>query len=344
MGATLELVRAYLAADVPVLLWGPPGVGKTAAILALARETGAHAEVLIGSTLDPIDVGGYLVPHADGVRQSPAPWARRLVEALEKREPAWLVLDELSCAPPSVQAALLRLVHERRAGEVDLTGIRVVAAANPSDTAADGGELTAATANRWAHLNWEVDVGEWASGTLRGWVDGHSSTRKASIAAGIAAFVQRHPKSLLTVPLDIGAAGRAWPSPRAWTAAIAAAAAGPDSLARRLVAGCVGEGAAAEWDSYRASLDLPDPEEILAGRAKLPARGDRTAASLLGVVSAAIGPHANREGRMLSAWRLLLAQRADLGVVPARALLDADGSVPEIAAEYAARLRKGGVA
>src|ERR1017187_1286671 len=125
---SLPVIEALIAADVPVLLWGPPGVGKTAALLSLAKRANAHVEVLIGSTCDPIDVGGYLVPDASGVVcSSPPPWARRLSEALADNCPAWLMLDELSCAPPSVHAALLRVVHERRVGELDLGGVRVVA-------------------------------------------------------------------------------------------------------------------------------------------------------------------------------------------------------------------------
>jgi len=162
MTGTLPIVRACLDADVPVLLWGPPGVGKTCALRQMATDAGAHLEVLIGSTLDPIDVGGYLVPGKGGkIRSTPPPWTYRIRKALDAKRPAWLLLDELSCAPPSVQAALLRVVAERRAGEIDLAGCRVVAASNPADTAADGGELSAAMANRWAHVTWQVDAAAW---------------------------------------------------------------------------------------------------------------------------------------------------------------------------------------
>ncbi len=339
----IELVRNYIKADVPVLLWGAPGTGKTSALLALAKEEGAHVEVLIGSTLDPIDVGGYLVPRNGEVESSAPPWARRLSESLARGSSAWLVLDELTCAPPSVQAALLRVVHERRVGSLSLAGCRVVAAGNPSDTAADGGELAAATANRWAHVDWQCDVSAWASGTLRGWGEGVSSPRHAAVAASVASFMLRHPKSLLAVPTGIAEAGRSWPSPRSWSAAIAAAAAAPDELARRMVAGCVGDGAAKEWHEYHTSRDLPDPEEVLAGRAEVPSRGDRVAATLAAVVAAAIQPHASRKDRVERAWSLLASQRADLGIVAATTLLDAAGTIPEVASKYAERLRKGGV-
>jgi len=123
-------IRDLLAADVPVMLWGAPGTGKTALVNELAQECGAHLEVLIGSTLDPIDVGGYLVPHDGKVSCVPPPWAQRL--KAESARPCWVFFDELSCAPSSVQAALLRVIAERKVGELSLN-FRVIAASNPAE-------------------------------------------------------------------------------------------------------------------------------------------------------------------------------------------------------------------
>ena len=56
-----------------------------------------------------------------------------------------LFLDELSTAPPAVQAALLRVVLERVVGDLTLPDeVAVVAAANPPDQAADGWDLSGA--------------------------------------------------------------------------------------------------------------------------------------------------------------------------------------------------------
>ena len=340
----IELVRGLLAADVPILLWGAPGTGKTASLLAEAEALGAYVEVLIGSTLDPLDVGGYLVPRENGVVSVPPPWAKRLHAAILAGKVAWLLLDELSCAPPSVQAALLRVVHERRVGELDLRGCRVVAAANPGETAADGGDLSAATANRWAHLDWVVDVAAWSAGTLRNWGAGHGTAKASALAASVAAFVQRHPKALLAVPEHLSQAGRAWPSPRSWTAAISAASAAPDIYTLRLVASCVGDGVASEWHAYHLERDLPDPEAVLSGKAALPNRGDRVAATLSSVVAAALATREDRTTRVARAWEILISTRADIAVTAARALLDATDGVPVIAESYAARLQSGGVA
>lgn len=335
--STLSVIRAYVDADIPVLVWGPPGTGKTSAIMQLANDADAHAEVLIGSTLDPIDVGGYLIPDGNGnVQQSPPPWARRIADALAAGKHAWLILDELSCAPPSVQAALLRVVQERRVGSLSIVGCRVIAASNPVETAADGGELSAATANRWAHVDWVVDSNTWITGTLSAWGDGWTNSKQAEMAASVCAWISRAPQALSAVPTEAGA-GRAWPSPRSWTAAIRAAGHGTPGTLRQIVAGCVGDAAASEWHTYHVSRDLPDPEEILAGRAKIPTRGDRAQASLSAMV-AIVGKD---PARVNAAWGVLAGCRPDVSLGAARVLLElSDGEIPDVAHDLGVRLRK----
>jgi hypothetical protein len=340
----MNLIKALVQADVPVLLWGPPGVGKTASLLAMADSDDCHVEVLVGSTLDPIDVGGYLVPDSSGtVRSTPPPWARRISAALADGRKAWLILDELSCAPPSVQAALLRVVNERRVGECNISGCRVMAAANPSDTAADGGSLSAATANRWAHLDWSVDAKAWSQGELSGWGFRGGGTGLASARASITAYISRNPTSLLQVPKD-AAQERAWPSPRSWSAAARALAVAPAELAVAAVSACVGPGAANQWAEWRLQNDLPDPEDMLSGKAKVPDRGDRAYAALFAVVSCAGTEHPQRDSRMAKAWKILSGCRPDISLGPASSLLDmSDGEVPPEAMGLAARLRGAGV-
>lgn len=330
MTALPPIVAACLRGDVPVLLWGPPGTGKTAAILSAAAADGAVVEVLIGSTIDPIDVGGYLVPAADGrVRVSPPPWVERIRAALDAGRPTWLVLDELSCAPPSVQAALLRVVQERYAAGVDIRGCRVIAAANPPATAADGGWLAPATANRWAHISWTVVPTTWIAGTLGGWGQPcDASALDATIR--VTTWISRSPNALLAVPPHSDLAGRAWPSPRSWTHAIrilSCLAHAEDATG--CVAACVGEAAAAEWATYDTARDLPPAEDLLAGRVPLPKRGDALYASLLAVVAAAACEHQDRVGRLVAATHLVMTTRPDQAIAAARALLVAyRGDVP----------------
>src|SRR6201997_819193 len=108
----VEALGVAVAARVPVLLWGAPGTGKTSAIRAMARAMGWPCETVIASIREPSDFAGLPVVIGQDVRFAPPAWARRLAEAGH----GLLFLDELSTAPPAVQAALLRVVLERVVG------------------------------------------------------------------------------------------------------------------------------------------------------------------------------------------------------------------------------------
>ncbi|MGX1254266.1 hypothetical protein RKD48_006777 [Streptomyces ambofaciens] len=154
----LEALTLAVAADLPVLLWGEPGIGKTAALTQLAGALDLPLTTVIASVHEPSDFSGLPVvgddPAEQGVPMAPPDWAVRLVRAGR----GLLFLDELSTAPPAVQAALLRLVLERRIGALRLPpGVRIVAAANPRSSAADGWELSPPLANRFVHLQWTHD-------------------------------------------------------------------------------------------------------------------------------------------------------------------------------------------
>lgn len=154
----LEALTLAVAADLPVLLWGEPGIGKTAALTQLAAALDLPLTTVIASVHEPSDFSGLPIvgddPAQQGVPMAPPDWAVRLVRAGR----GLLFLDELSTAPPAVQAALLRLVLERRIGALQLPPeVRIVAAANPRSSAADGWELSPPLANRFVHLQWTHD-------------------------------------------------------------------------------------------------------------------------------------------------------------------------------------------
>jgi len=318
---TATTLSIALQAGTPVLAWGPPGTGKTAAITAIADALSLPLEVVLASIREPADFSGLPVIREDGVRMEPPAWARRLA----REGKGILFLDEISTAPPAVQAALLRVVLDRVVGDLALPpGVAVVAAANPPEQAAGGWDLSPPLANRFCHLTWTLDSQAWIDGMIRGWPSPTVSPLAENWEAGIpsarslvAAFIRHRPHLLLQLPQSEEQAGKAWPSPRSWDmaarllAASNAAQAG-DDVAASLVAGCVGEGAALEFLAWLRNLDLPDPEELLRepDKFKVPERGDQAFAVLTAVVSAAVG-NLTRD-RWLAAWTVL-ARAADQG-------------------------------
>lgn len=101
----LEALTLAVAADLPVLLWGEPGIGKTAALTQLADSLDLPLTTVIASVHEPSDFSGLPVvgedPAVQGVPMAPPQWAVELVRAGR----GLLFLDELSTATPAVQAA-----------------------------------------------------------------------------------------------------------------------------------------------------------------------------------------------------------------------------------------------
>ncbi|MGW2400106.1 AAA family ATPase [Kitasatospora sp. NPDC001664] len=356
----LEALTLAVAADLPVLLWGEPGIGKTAALTQLAETLDLPLTTVIASVHEPSDFSGLPVlgddPAVQGVPMAPPDWAVRLVR--EGR--GLLFLDELSTAPPAVQAALLRLVLERRVGAPRLPpGVRIVAAANPRGSAADGWELSAPLANRFVHLQWthdhEVVVrgfgGTWPRAVLPVLDPDGLPEAVAFARRAVCTLLTARPELVHRLPEGESRRGGAWPSPRSWEMtlrlmAFATAAGATREVLSMLVRGTVGDGPGLELLASTERMDLPDPELLLAdpAAAELPRRGDLRQAVLDGVVAAV----RNRptQPRWDAAWQLLaLALETgapDLVVVPANTLaaLRRDGwTVPDTVERLAGTVR-----
>jgi len=345
-------IQVAVQSGTPVLVWGPPGVGKTATIQAVGRAMNLPVEVVIASIREPSDFLGLPIVHDGEARFAPPAWAKRLAQAGR----GILFLDEVSTAPPAVQAALLRVVLDRVVGDLALPEeIAVVAAANPPEQAAGGWDLTPPLANRFTHLHFRVDPSGWVAEFPSYWgnppsLPGLPEAQWAPARALVAAFIRRRPHLLLQLPENESQAGQAWPSPRSWDMAsrMVARSGDRDTLAA-LVCGCVGEGAGMEFLAWQRDLDLPDPEELLANpeRFKLPERGDQAYAVLSSVATAAAG-NLTKE-RWAAAWRIMGEAAAqggkDVAAVSVRTLARArrpDLALPPELREFVPLLQKAG--
>ncbi|MFI7636931.1 AAA family ATPase [Nonomuraea sp. NPDC049400] len=345
----LEALTLAVAADLPVLLWGEPGIGKTAALKQLAEALDLPLTTVIASVHEPSDFSGLPVvgddPAVQGVPMAPPDWAVRLAQSGR----GLLFLDELSTAPPAVQAALLRLVLERRVGALRLpAGVRIVAAANPRSSAADGWELSAPLANRFVHLQWihdhEVVVrglgGTWPRASLPRLDPDRLPEAVTFARRAVCGLLAARPALVHRLPNDEARRGGPWPSPRSWEMALrliafATAANTSREVLSMLVRGTVGDGPGLELLAGLDRMDLPDPEVLLAdpAAADLPERGDLRQAVLDGVVQAV--RKRPEKSRWDAAWTLLVRAletgAPDLVVVPAStlaALRRADWDVP----------------
>jgi hypothetical protein len=199
--------------------------------------------------LDPVDLRGLPRIQGDSVLWCPPAF-------LPKGGAGVLFLDELAQAPPLVQAACLQLTLDRRVGEYQLPeGWSVVAASNRQEDRAGAHRLISPLLNRFVHLDLEVSGDDW-----------HDWAVGAGIAAEVRSFLRYRPALLFQ--FDPAAGARAFPTPRSWEFVSQVLPHAPAELLHPVVAGCVGEGPAAEFVAFaRICRELPDPDPVLAAPA-----------------------------------------------------------------------------
>lgn len=304
----MRALAAAVKANLPVVLWGEPGVGKTAVITSAAETWGMPIEVVVASIRDATDFLGLPVEVDGQVVYAPPAWARRLAEC---EGPALLFLDEINTAAPSVMKALLRVVQERVVGELPLgPEVRIVAAANPPDVAVDGDDMPAPISNRFGHFDWSADANIFFDGLLDDFASstvppldvlltgGGSPERRARVRGSIASFLRARRDLISARPSDPTIAGRGWPSKRSWHAAARAVgelAADDDSAILTVLSGFVGDAAATEFVAWAALNDTYDPAEVLNDPSIVDWTGDRPdrlfalTSSVVALVSCEIG-------------------------------------------------------
>lgn len=276
---------------IPVLLWGPPGIGKSSIIADIAQQMNLPLEVVILSVREPSEITGIPFVTNGRVEIAPPIWMERLCKAGK----GILFFDELTTAPPSVQSAALRIILDRVVGDTKLPNeVRIIAAANQTEFILGGWQLSPPLANRFCHVKYDgPSVAEWTSWLTTGTAvkpltkptDESLASEEAKAKGLIVTFLTRRNGGLLgpSVPKDPNLASKGWPSPRSWDMMmkIFACAKAVNVESFELIEGCIGEGAAKEFSVFVAYADLPDPAALVTGMIKFshdPTRLDRTVA------------------------------------------------------------------
>lgn len=155
---------------IPVNFEGDSGVGKSERLVHMGGLIGQPVWTIYTATKSPEHFAGVFVPTPTGEVEVVC-GLPQVKQALIARG-GIIFLDEISCAPGAVQAALLSFVNERQVGEYVLPNrTRIVLAMNPGDIAANGQELEIPFANRMAHFPYkepsEKQWGEYMQGRYR---------------------------------------------------------------------------------------------------------------------------------------------------------------------------------
>ena len=201
---TPSALRAFLEALVsyPVrnaaMIWGPPGVGKSAIVAQVAAAHDLRFVDVRLSQLAPTDLRGLPVA-ADGISTWFPP------EFLPRDGAGILFLDELNMAAPTMQGMAQQLILDRKVGSYVLPDDWFVwAAGNRKHDRASVFEMPAPLANRFLHLEVEADLDDFRR-------YGHA----AGISEQILAFLAFRPELLHALDPK----RPSWPSPRSWVIA-----------------------------------------------------------------------------------------------------------------------------
>lgn len=243
----IEALTACVKAGRPTFLWGPPGVGKSDTVRQLAELLDYKLIDVRAILLDPVDLRGIPVVSEKGETR----WAPPSFLPSGKGKYI-LFLDELNAAPPLVQAACYQLVLDRKIGEYELPKNAVVIAAGNRETdRAVTSRMPSPLANRFVHINFDVDLDDWIK-----WALNHN------IQTEVVAFI-RYRTNLLH-SFDPKRNEKAFPTPRSWQFVSEILAVAGNDIEFDLVSGIVGEGAASELVGFlNIYRTLPDPDLVI---------------------------------------------------------------------------------
>lgn len=259
-----ELIRVHLKQGSglnelgSLYIEGPPGVGKSDVVLQVTEEEGAGCVDFRLLLRDPTDLRG--IPFPD-LTNNTARWLPPSELPGNNSLPTGILfLDDMPTAPPLVQAAAYQLaIKPHKIGEYSLPeGWIVVGAGNKSSDRSLVHSMPKALANRFRHIQYELNKDDWVDWALKNNVN----PRIVGFISSPAADTQ---KGNLLFQFDPGKEEKAFPTPRSWVSASKLLEANLSvKIMREALGGTVGEAAAVQFHTFERLFDkLPDPDEIL---------------------------------------------------------------------------------
>lgn len=284
-------------------LWGPPGVGKSDAIKQIAHnlEERTGKKVVITDIrlllFSPIDLHG--VPIADESREF-TKWLMPKFFDMDCSDETIniLFLDELSAAPPSVQATAYQITLDRAIGEHKLPdNCLVIAAGNRTTDRSVAYKMPNALANRLIHFEVGVDFESWKE-----WAT------KSGIHPFVLGYLAYDNSKLYGE--DIPMEQVAFPTPRSWS--FVSEILNTLGDVRRMdemfsmISGCVGSGTALEFISWcNSHANCPEVADIFRGvTTKYPSAMDGLFALINSIVAYASNRAKLTDGPSLSVTEL----------------------------------------
>ncbi len=246
-----------------VMLWGPPGVGKSQAIRQIAKaikkNTGKETRITDVRLLlfNPIDLRGIPTANAD---KTLAIWLKPQIFQMDPSDDIVniLFLDEISAAPQSVQAAAYQITLDRVVGEHKLPdNCIIIAAGNRVTDKSVSFKMPKALANRLLHIEVEGSFQSWQNWAVR-----------SGVNPKVIGFLSFRSDTLFG--FDAKNEDLAFATPRSWEMVSSLLNNVCDDVKTMypMIAGLIGSGLALEFRSWcEMHFKLPNTADIFQGKA-----------------------------------------------------------------------------
>lgn len=279
-----SMISAFLKARLVPMLVGSPGMGKSQLYQQIADQ---YNLLLIDTRLgqcDVTDLCGF--PTIKGNKAGYVPMETFPIEndPIPAGYSGWLVLfDELSSAPPALQAAAYKILLDRKVGVHNLhKNVALCAAGNLETDSAVVHPMSTALQSRLVHIELIVDPKEWTDWAITKGLDHR-----------ITSYINFKPDSLYTFKADH--TDSTYASPRTWEFADRVLKVTEENSPDRLpmLAGTLSEGVAREFMGFcKIHQDLPTISQILAAPDSIKVPEEP---SILFALTGAIGHNASQE-------------------------------------------------
>lgn len=288
-----ELLKQTIAANLPILITGAPGIGKSDIVAQAALAAGADIIISHPAVADPTDAKGLPWPKADATEATFLPFGE-LARAINATTKTVWFLDDLGQASPAVQASFMQLLLARRVnGHVLPDCVTFVAATNRrTDRAGVSGILEPVKSRFATIVELVATIDDWCK-----WAFDNS------VSPTLIAFLRYRPELLSKFEASADLTNSS--VPRTWShlAKLEALHLHP-AIELTAFAGSVGEGAATEYLAFRQmanSLINLDAILLNPATAPVPSKPNELYATSVGLASRAndqtfarIGIYANR--------------------------------------------------
>lgn len=249
----IETIHVAIEADQPLLIEGPPGVGKSKIVAKVVDDMQRKLIDQRFSDRDPVEVCGfYAVENGRTIRTMPSFIPVNREGKVDNETEYVLFCDEVTTAVPLMQAVLYQIVHDRKAGDHPLPqNCPIIAAGNRLADGAVVNRMSTALRSRFVTVELEPDAEEWCTWALL-----------ADIDPAVVAFMRFRPALLHSFDKN----AKAFPCPRTWEFASKLLRMRPSpAVEMAMLEGAVGQGAAVEFAAFlKLFREVPDIATILA--------------------------------------------------------------------------------